>query len=73
VVAYGEAAPAIERDLGGAVRMVRGGDFRDVLEKARGLAGPGDAVLLAPACTSFDMFDNAEQRGRQFRSIVEAW
>jgi len=53
--------------------MVRGGDFRDVLERARGLARPGDAVLLAPACTSFDMFDNAEQRGRQFRSIVEAW
>ena len=73
VVAYGEAAPLIERDLGGAARMVRGGDFRDVLERARGLARPGDAVLLAPACTSFDMFDNAEQRGRQFRAIVEAW
>jgi len=73
VVAYGEAAPAIERDLGSAVRLVRGGDFRDVLEKAKGLARPGDAVLLAPACTSFDMFDNAEQRGRQFRAIVEAW
>ncbi|HXY69798.1 MAG TPA: UDP-N-acetylmuramoyl-L-alanine--D-glutamate ligase [Gemmatimonadales bacterium] len=73
VVAYGEAAPAIARDLAGAAPLVRGGEFRDVLEKARGLAKPGDAVLLAPACTSFDMFDNAEQRGREFRAIVEAW
>ena len=73
IVAYGEAAPLIERDLGGTARLVRGGEFPDVLAKARGLARPGDAVLLAPACTSFDMFDNAEQRGRRFRAIVEAW
>jgi len=73
VVAYGEAAPLIERDLNGAVALVRGGDFKDVLSRARALARPGDAVLLAPACTSFDMFANAEDRGRQFRAIVEAW
>ena len=73
VVAYGEAAPLIERDLAGATALVRGGDFNDVLARARALARPGDAVLLAPACTSFDMFDNAEQRGREFRAVVEAW
>jgi UDP-N-acetylmuramoylalanine--D-glutamate ligase len=73
VVAYGEAAPLIERDLRGAARLERGADFPDVLVRARGLAKPGDAVLLAPACTSFDMFANAEERGRQFRAIVEAW
>jgi UDP-N-acetylmuramoylalanine--D-glutamate ligase len=73
VVAYGEAAPLIERDLKDAVTLVRGGDFADVLNRARALARPGDAVLLAPACTSFDMFANAEDRGRQFRAIVEAW
>jgi UDP-N-acetylmuramoylalanine--D-glutamate ligase len=73
VVAYGEAAPLIERDLKGAATLVRGGDFADVLKRARALAKPGDAVLLAPACTSFDMFANAEDRGRQFRALVEAW
>ncbi len=74
VVAYGEAAPLIERDLGGAAPVVReGGDFAAVLARARGVARPGDAVLLAPACTSFDMFENAEERGRRFRELVEAW
>ncbi|OYV62813.1 MAG: hypothetical protein B7Z72_14800 [Gemmatimonadetes bacterium 21-71-4] len=74
VVAYGEAAPLLERDLGAATTLVReGGDFRAVLALARSLAKTGDAVLLAPACTSFDMFANAEDRGRQFRALVEAW
>ena len=73
VVAYGEAAALIERGLSGAVTLVRGGDFKDILNRARSLARPGDAVLLAPACTSFDMFANAEDRGRQFRALVEAW
>jgi UDP-N-acetylmuramoylalanine--D-glutamate ligase len=75
IVAYGEASPLIERDLAGAARVVpvEGRDFEAVLASARKLARRGDAVLLAPGCTSFDMFDNAEDRGRQFRAIVEAW
>lgn len=73
VVAYGEAAPLLESDLGAVTRLVReGSDFRAVLGRARALARPGDAVLLAPACTSFDMFANAEERGREFRALVEA-
>lgn len=77
IVAYGEAAPLIERDLAGTAPLVRmegnGGDFEAVLARARDLAQPGDAVLLAPGCTSFDMFANAEERGRRFRVIVEGW
>jgi UDP-N-acetylmuramoylalanine--D-glutamate ligase len=75
VVAYGEAAPLIERDLAGAAPLVRveGRDFAEVLARARRLAQAGDAVLLAPGCTSFDMFANAEERGRMFRTLVEAW
>ncbi len=75
VVAYGEAAPIIERDLAGAARVerVEGRDFEAVLARARQLAQPGDAALLAPGCTSFDMFTNAEERGERFRAIVEGW
>lgn len=46
------------------------GTFEDAVSCARVLAGPGDAVLLSPACASWDMFDNFEQRGRVFKEIV---
>jgi len=72
VVAYGEAGPQIVRDLGDRLPVVAGGDFADVLAAARRLARPGDAVLLSPACSSYDMFKNYEERGAQFRAAVEA-
>jgi UDP-N-acetylmuramoylalanine--D-glutamate ligase len=72
VVAYGEAGDLIEQDLGPAIRVVRGSTFEDVVIKARLLAPVGGAVLLSPACSSYDMFDNYEQRGATFRSLVEA-
>ncbi|MCE5188482.1 MAG: UDP-N-acetylmuramoyl-L-alanine--D-glutamate ligase [Eubacteriales bacterium] len=46
------------------------GTFADAVSCARVLAQPGDAVLLSPACASWDMFDNFEQRGRVFKEIV---
>jgi UDP-N-acetylmuramoylalanine--D-glutamate ligase len=72
VIAYGEAAPLIRRDLEGSVRIVDGGSFDEVLAAARRLAGPGEAVLLSPACSSYDMFRNYEERGARFRAAVEA-
>lgn len=72
VIAYGESGPIVERDLAGAAALERGGDLADVIGRARRLAQPGDAVLLSPACSSYDMFDNYEQRGREFRRLVEA-
>jgi UDP-N-acetylmuramoylalanine--D-glutamate ligase len=72
VVAYGESGPIMEQDLAGAAAMERGGDFADVIGRARRLAQPGDAVLLSPACSSYDMFVNYEQRGREFKRLVEA-
>jgi UDP-N-acetylmuramoylalanine--D-glutamate ligase len=73
VVAYGEAGPLVIRDLGQALRVVPAGTFDEVLATARGLARPGDAVLLSPACSSYDMFKNYEERGARFRQAVEAF
>lgn len=72
VIAYGEAAEIIERDLGGLVRVARvNGTFEDVVRHAAGRARPGDAVLLSPACSSYDMFRDFEERGRRFRELVQ--
>jgi len=71
VIAYGEAAELIERDLDGVVPLTRlGSSFDEVIETARQLAQPGDVVLLSPACSSYDMFDNYEQRGRVFKQLA---
>ena len=74
VIAYGEAGPLVQRDLArSGLKVVEGGDFERVMRTARGLAQPGDAVLLSPACSSYDMFHNYEERGRRFRDIVQSW
>ena len=72
VVAYGEAGPQVLRDLGERLAVVPAGDFAEVIATARRLAKPGDAVLLSPACSSYDMFRNYEERGACFRAAVEA-
>ncbi|HEU4680725.1 MAG TPA: UDP-N-acetylmuramoyl-L-alanine--D-glutamate ligase [Gemmatimonadales bacterium] len=72
VVAYGEAGPLIVRDLGRCLTVVPAQTFSDVLDTARELARPGDAVLLSPACSSYDMFRNYEERGERFRSAVQS-
>jgi UDP-N-acetylmuramoylalanine--D-glutamate ligase len=72
VVAYGEAADRIVTDLGESIPVVRAAGFDDVVATARRLAPVGGAVLLSPACSSYDMFDNYEQRGATFRRLVEA-
>jgi len=72
VIAFGEAGPLIERDLTGKVPLERGTTFEDVIARARRAAQRGDAVLLSPACSSYDMFKNYEERGATFRRLVEA-
>src|SRR5207249_2851074 len=55
VIAYGEAGPLVAQDLGGQVPLERGTTFEDVVARARRAAQPGDAVLLSPACSSYDL------------------
>jgi len=71
VIAYGEAAPLIEGDLRGVVPLRRlESSFDDVVATARAIARPGDVVLLSPACSSYDMFDNYEHRGTVFKRLA---
>ncbi|HSU15192.1 UDP-N-acetylmuramoyl-L-alanine--D-glutamate ligase [Longimicrobium sp.] len=72
ILAFGEAGPVIEHDLAGKFASVErvDGDFDDVVRRAREVARPGDAVLLSPACSSFDMFVNYEERGKRFAELV---
>jgi UDP-N-acetylmuramoylalanine--D-glutamate ligase len=73
VLAYGEAAERIERDLGPLIPVERlSGSFDEVIARARALARPGDAVLLSPACSSYDMFNNYEERGAAFKRLAAA-
>ena len=72
VVLLGETAPQLEEAAKktGYCNYVRADSFRDAVMQAYRLAEPGDNVLLSPACASFDMFDNFEQRGEVFKQIV---
>lgn len=73
IVAYGEDRDTITDDLGGVLVVHVEQGFEGAMERARSLAVAGDAVLLSPACASFDEFSNFEERGRLFREEVEAF
>ena len=64
------AAPILKNALEDAVPLVECGTLEKALRHARQNAAPGDIVLLAPACASFDQFENYEQRGRVFKQLV---
>ncbi len=66
----GSAAPIIEEQLRGSVRIERCGDLAAAIALAAAQARPGDTVLLAPACASFDQFRSYEHRGRAFKELV---
>jgi UDP-N-acetylmuramoylalanine--D-glutamate ligase len=70
VVLIGAASDKIAEHLEGTRPMTRAASMKDAVAKSMEMAGPGDTVLLAPACASFDMFDNYEQRGRVFKDEV---
>jgi UDP-N-acetylmuramoylalanine--D-glutamate ligase len=66
----GAAAPLIESSLRGVVPVTDCGDLATAVRLAHRKATDGDTVLLAPACASFDQFDNFEHRGRAFKDLV---
>jgi UDP-N-acetylmuramoylalanine--D-glutamate ligase len=66
----GAAAEKIEKEISGSVAMERAGTLERAVEIASRVARPGDVVLLAPACASFDQFGNYEHRGRVFKDLV---
>jgi UDP-N-acetylmuramoylalanine--D-glutamate ligase len=70
LVLIGEDADTIEKELKADAPMERAVDMRDAVRRAHAAAEPGDIVLLAPACASFDMFRSFEHRGQVFKSEV---
>ena len=72
----GEAAERLARDLApaaaGGVAIARCRDLADAVARAAAAARPGDVVLLAPACASYDAYRDFEERGEDFRALVES-
>jgi len=66
----GAASQKIAGQLAGALPVVECGTIEEAVRHAHRLASPGDTVLLAPACASFDQFESYEHRGRVFKSLV---
>ena len=73
IVAIGEGADKVEVELGPHTeRTVHAATMEEAIQYAQLIAEPGDTVLLSPACASFDMFENYEDRGDTFKRLVHA-
>jgi UDP-N-acetylmuramoylalanine--D-glutamate ligase len=72
VYTIGSAAEKIESQIAGVTKVIRAGTLEAAVDQAGTQAEAGDVVLLAPACSSFDQFENYEQRGRVFKKAVMA-
>jgi UDP-N-acetylmuramoylalanine--D-glutamate ligase len=70
-VLIGEARSLLRKAWSGACPIWETDDFRSAIHKAKEVATSGDAVLLSPACASFDMFKNYIERGNLFKKIVK--
>ncbi len=72
LVTLGEDAAALEAAFGDIVACERAESMADATARAAQAARTGDVVLLSPACASFDMYNNFEERGRDFKDAVRA-
>lgn len=69
-ILMGQDAPLIEKAIKDVVNVYRAGSLAEAVEQAKQTASAGDIVLLSPACASFDMFRDYEDRGNQFKQLV---
>jgi UDP-N-acetylmuramoylalanine--D-glutamate ligase len=71
-ILLGRDAPRLQEILEGSVPVVRVGSMREAVTAARAMARRGDTVLLAPACASFDQYQDYQERGRDFSDWVRS-
>jgi len=72
LVLMGKAREVIAAQVGSIVPTTKVATLKEAVEAARVEAGPGGVVLLAPACASFDQYSGFEERGEDFRGLVQA-
>ena len=70
MVLIGESRFRMQKDLGGNTGTALAGSLEEALDKTLENLAPGDTVLFSPACSSFDMFQSYEERGRRYKDIV---
>jgi UDP-N-acetylmuramoylalanine--D-glutamate ligase len=70
IILIGEASEKIRNQIAGTVPMEKVNTMREVVDQAYNEARPGEVVLLAPGCASFDMYENYKHRGQDFKSLV---
>lgn len=73
LILIGEAKKEIETALGDLVSCYLAGSLEEALRVARSASRAGESVLFSPACASFDMFQDYQDRGLQFKTIVSSW
>ena len=71
LILLGEAKTKIKKSLAGTVPIAEVDSMKEAVKLSCSLAQPGDTVLLSPACSSFDMFKNFEERGKVFKELVK--
>ena len=71
IVAFGECKAKVSQQLSSSATVVEAGSLEEAVNGAFAVSEKGGTVLFSPGCASFDMFQNYEDRGRQFKAVVE--
>jgi UDP-N-acetylmuramoylalanine--D-glutamate ligase len=71
-IIIGEAADKVKNVIDGIINYSHANSLENAVLQARNDAVAGDVILLAPACASFDMFDNYEHRGNVFKTLINS-
>jgi len=71
IIAFGESAPLIEKDIGDHIPVLRVDSMEEAIVQAKKVCPPGGTVLLSPGGSSFDMYKDYKARGLHFQQLVE--